>query len=45
VTSAAYSPALGQPVALAYLHRDFLAPGTAVSVNGIGGEVRSLPFI
>ena len=31
VTSAATSPRLG-PVALAYLHRDFLTPGTAVEV-------------
>jgi tRNA-modifying protein YgfZ len=31
ITSAAKSPRLG-PIALAYLHRDFLTPGTAVEV-------------
>jgi folate-binding protein YgfZ len=45
VTSAAMSPALGRPIALAYLHSDFLAPGTAVTVAGVSGEVRELPFI
>ena len=30
VTSSAMSPALNRPIALAYLHRDFVAPGTAV---------------
>ena len=34
VTSSALSGALNQPIALAYLHRDFLAPGTAVSIDG-----------
>jgi len=33
VTSAVRSPALGRVVALGYVHRDFLAPGTAVSVQ------------
>jgi folate-binding protein YgfZ len=32
ITSAANSPRLG-PIALAYLHRDFLTPGTAVEVE------------
>ena len=32
VTSAATSPSLG-PIALAYLHRDFVAPGTAVALD------------
>jgi folate-binding protein YgfZ len=45
VTSAAYSPALDRPIALAYLHRDFLAPGTRVSVDGASAEVRALPFV
>jgi tRNA-modifying protein YgfZ len=44
VTSAAYSPALDKPIALAYLHRDFLAPGTALTVDGVRGEVHALPF-
>jgi glycine cleavage system aminomethyltransferase T len=39
------SPALDRPIALAYLHRDFLAPGTKVSVNGIAGDVQALPFV
>jgi folate-binding protein YgfZ len=38
VTSAATSPRLG-PLALAYLHRDFLEPGTAVDVQV--GEIRA----
>jgi glycine cleavage system aminomethyltransferase T len=44
VTSAAFSPALGRPVALAYLQRDFVEPGTRVSVDGMTGEVTALPF-
>jgi folate-binding protein YgfZ len=32
VTSAACSPALGKPVALGYVHRDFVAPGSAITV-------------
>jgi tRNA-modifying protein YgfZ len=32
VTSATHSPALGRPVAMAYVHRDFTEPLTAVSV-------------
>jgi folate-binding protein YgfZ len=34
VTSAVWSPALGRPVALAYVHRDFVEPGTHVTVRG-----------
>jgi folate-binding protein YgfZ len=45
VTSSAMSPALGRPVALAYVHRDFLEPGTAVSVGGHSGVVTALPFV
>jgi folate-binding protein YgfZ len=45
VTSATVSPALLRPVALAYLHRDFLEPGTAVSVDGRAAEVTALPFV
>ena len=29
VTSAAMSPALGRPIALGYVHRDFVEPGTS----------------
>jgi folate-binding protein YgfZ len=49
VTSAAVSPVLGRPIALAYLHRDYLAPGTAVEVvhHGVGvpATVTDLPFV
>ena len=37
LTSFARSPALG-PVALGYAHRDFVAPGTALTVNTSGGR-------
>ena len=45
VTSSAMCPALERPIALAYLHRDFLAPGTAVSVDGVSAVVAELPFV
>lgn len=45
VTSSALSPALGRPIALAYLHRDFLAAGTTVVVDGARGAVAALPFV
>jgi folate-binding protein YgfZ len=45
VTSSAMSPALGRPIALAYLHRDFLTPGTPVSVSGVSAVVAELPFV
>jgi len=46
ITSAAFSPALRTPVALASLHRDFLEPGTAVTVDGaIAATVVALPFV
>jgi folate-binding protein YgfZ len=45
VTSSAMSPALNRPIALAYLHRDFLSPGTAVSVAGSTAMVTALPFV
>ena len=38
VTSAAVSPALG-PVALGYVHRDFVEPGTEVTVQNDGVDV------
>src|SRR6185437_10941772 len=40
VTSAVCSPGLGRVVALAYVHRDFTSPGTAVSVDGARATVR-----
>ena len=38
VTSAASSPQLG-PIALGYVHRDFVAPGTRVSVDTPAGRI------
>jgi folate-binding protein YgfZ len=45
VTSAVRSPALGQPVALAYVQRDFMAPGSVLSVDGAAATVTTLPFV
>lgn len=39
VTSAAFSPALARPIALGYVHRDFVEPGTHVSVDGADAVV------
>lgn len=44
VTSAAFSPALQTPVALAILKRPYHAPGTAVTVAGVAAEVAALPL-
>jgi folate-binding protein YgfZ len=51
VTSAVDSPALGRPVALAYIRREWLSPGTRVGVGDpassdspLTAEVTSLPF-
>ena len=49
VTSAAVSPALGRPIALAYVHRDFVEDGTEVSVLSdeqlFPAVVTRLPFV
>jgi folate-binding protein YgfZ len=47
VTSHTISPALRRPIALAYLHRDFLEPGTAVTVGDdrSPATVAALPFV
>jgi len=46
VTSSTQSPLLERPIALGYVHRDFVAPGTRVTADGvINGEVVALPFI
>ena len=45
VTSSASSRALKKPIALAYVHRDFVTPGTAVSVDGVSAAVTPLPFV
>ena len=44
VTSGSWSPALGRPIALGYVHRDFVEPGTPVSVDGAAAAVAALPF-
>jgi folate-binding protein YgfZ len=45
VTSGVRSPALGRPIALAYVQRDFVAPGTMLSVDGAQAAVTALPFV
>jgi len=49
ITSAAWSPALSAHIALGYVHRDFVEPGTAVEVASADGPVRAvvhvLPFV
>ena len=44
VTSSAFSPAFGCALALAYLKRAYLEPGTEVTVGGATATVSSLPF-
>lgn len=43
ITAAGVSPELG-PVALAYVHRDYLEAGTRLSVDGRAAEVADLPL-
>jgi len=45
VTSAAFSPALEAPIALGYVHRDFVEPGTTVAIDGTTAIVTTLPFV
>jgi len=45
VTSSAESPALGRPIALGYLKRDFVAPGTIVQLPAGTATVVALPFV
>ena len=44
VTSAVWSPRVGSPIALGYVHRDFVTPGTPVSVGEVRAGVSALPF-
>ena len=44
VTSAVWSPALERPIALGYVHRDFVDPGTPVEIAGAKATVANLPF-
>ena len=45
VTSSTQSPALKRPIALGYVHRDFVEPGTKVTVGDASAEVTTLPFV
>ncbi|MCC6711912.1 MAG: aminomethyl transferase family protein [Candidatus Dadabacteria bacterium] len=50
ITSPAFSPALGRSVALGYVRREFVEPGTEVDISSPGGArgkgvVRPLPFV
>jgi tRNA-modifying protein YgfZ len=45
VTSAVQSPALGRPIALGYVQRDFADPGARVAVGGEPATVTPLPFV
>jgi folate-binding protein YgfZ len=45
VTSAIRSPALARPIALGYVHRDFVEPGTRVAVDDAPAVVTRLPFV
>jgi folate-binding protein YgfZ len=44
VTSATLSPALDRPIALAYVHRDFIQPGTRLTVDE-GDDVDKRPAV
>jgi folate-binding protein YgfZ len=45
VTSATWSPALGRPIAMAMVHRDYTAQGSAVAVEETPATVTALPFV
>ncbi len=49
VTSAVFSPTLGKPIALGYVHRDFVEPGTRIAVvwadRSRPATVARLPFV
>lgn len=45
ITSAVTSPALRRPIALGYVHRDFMEPGTPVTIRGCRASVAALPFV
>jgi folate-binding protein YgfZ len=45
VTSATWSPALARPIALGYVHRDFVEPGTSVAVDEAAASVAVLPLV
>lgn len=45
VTSAVVSPACGQPIALGYVHREFVAAATPVRIGDAEAVVSDLPFV
>lgn len=45
ITSAVWSPSLAHPIALGYVHRDFVEPGTPLSAGGSAATVFALPFV
>jgi folate-binding protein YgfZ len=49
ITSAVHSPALGQPIALGYVHKDYWIPDTPLNVNhdgvSLNATVTTLPFV
>jgi folate-binding protein YgfZ len=45
VTSSTASPALGRSIALAYVRREFVDPGTILKVDGSDAVVTPLPFV
>lgn len=45
LTSVTDSPALGRPIALGYVHRDFVAPGMVVDSRGAAATVTALPLV
>ena len=45
ITSAVQSPDLGRPIALGYVHRDFVEPGTALEIAGLPASIAALPFV
>ena len=45
VTSSTMSPALQRPIALGYVHRDFVEPGTGVMIDSASVQVTALPFV
>lgn len=46
ITSSAMSPALGRAIALGYVKRDFVTPGTRVTTaTGLTAEISALPFV
>lgn len=49
VTTSVYSPALGSPIALGYVHKDFWDPGMVLQIqrqgSAIEAQVTALPFV